>query len=263
MKFNSIWQLQVEQVVLALRDAKRLDGRKLDEMREVKLQTKVSHNAEGSCRVSLGQTDVVAGVKCAVGEPFSDTPNEGSISVSAEYSPMASPDFESGPPSADSVEMSRVVDRGIRESKALDFEKWSIKDKEKVWSVFADVYTVNFAGNLYDASSIAVLKALQETRFPKLDANQTPQYGEAGEKLELERLPLLSTFAKVGDAIVLDPNLAEEKAMSCRFSVAVTEDGFLTAFQKGGGKGSFTKSEIDECIKTAEKTTAKTRKAFF
>lgn len=255
--------MQSERVLELIHEGKRMDGRKADEMRKVTIQTDISHNAEATCRVKLGETDVLAGVKCLVGEPYADSAGEGSITISAEYSPMASPSFESGPPSADSIEMSRVVDRGIRESKAIDFEKLCIKEGEKAWTVFADIYPLNFSGNLYDASSIAVLKAFQETRFPKLDAKSVPLHGEKGEKLKLERLPLLSTFAKIGGTVVLDPGLQEEKAMNCRFSVALTEDGYMSAFQKGGGAGSFTKEEIDACISIAEKTTAKTRKAFF
>ena len=36
-----------------------------------------------------------------------------------ELLPMAFPTFESGPPSEQAIEYSRVVDRGIRESKML------------------------------------------------------------------------------------------------------------------------------------------------
>lgn len=260
---SMIWDLQTERVLELMAEGKRVDGRKNDEMRKVTLQTDISHNAEATCRVHLGETDVIVGIKCLVAAPYSDTPNDGSITISAEYSPMASPSFESGAPSAESIEMSRVVDRGIRESKAIDFDKLCIKAGEKVWTVFADIYALNFSGNLYDASSIAVLKAFQDTRFPKLDAKSAPIYGEKGDKLKLDRLPLLATFAKIGNTVVLDPCLPEEKAMKCRFSVAVTEDGYLSAFQKGGGAGSFSKDEIDNCLSIAEKATAKTRKAFF
>ncbi len=166
---NVLSQLEADAAIKAVREGKRLDGRKLDEYRKITVETDISKNADGSVRVKVGETEIVCGTKCLPGTPFPDTPDEGSISVGLEFLPIASPEFEPGPPQALAIEISRVVDRGIRESKALDFAKLSIKDGEKVWSVFVDMYTINDAGNLMDACSIAAMKALSETRLPKLD----------------------------------------------------------------------------------------------
>ena len=121
----------------------RIDMRKLDEYRKVKVELGISKNAEGSAKVTLGETVVLAGVKLDVGEPFPDNPDEGSIIVNTELSPIASPDFELGPPDAQSIELARVVDRGIRESNAIDFKKLCIKEGEKAWTVFIDLYSFN------------------------------------------------------------------------------------------------------------------------
>ena len=75
---------------------KRLDNRKFDEYRKITLETGTIPMAEGSARVRLGDTEVIAGVKMAVGKPFSDTPNEGVLIVAAEFLPLASHEFESG-----------------------------------------------------------------------------------------------------------------------------------------------------------------------
>ncbi len=257
-----LYGLRAEAVSAALREGHRLDGRGLDVYRPIVVETNISKNAEGSCRVRIGETEVLAGVKCLPGDPFPDTPNEGSISVSFEMLPIASPDFEPGPPSPFAIELARVVDRGIRESKAVDFAKLCIKSGGKVWIVFVDLYPINDAGNLFDACSIAALKALQETRFPKLDSEMQIVKGEFGDKLKLERLPLECTFVKIGDKILVDPTAEEEKAMSARFTVGVTEDDYLTAFQKGGA-GSFSESEIHSCIELAIKKTRELRKMVF
>src|SRR3989344_6232583 len=88
---------------------KRIDNRKLDEYREITLETGISKNAEGSARCKLGDTEVVVGVKMDVGAPYPDSPDEGSIIVTAELSPMASPDFELGPPGIQATEIARIV----------------------------------------------------------------------------------------------------------------------------------------------------------
>lgn len=94
----------------------REDGRKTDQYRYIEVEYGVSaKSAEGSARVKIGNTEVVAGIKMEVGEPFPDKPDQGTIIVNVELLPLSSPEFESGPPDVDSIELSRVVDRGIRE----------------------------------------------------------------------------------------------------------------------------------------------------
>ena len=95
----------------------RMDGRKLDEFRKpVKVELNISKNAEGSAKVTMGKTEVIVGVKIDVGEPFLDSPDRGVLITGAELLPMSSPDFESGPPDAQTTELARIVDSGIRES---------------------------------------------------------------------------------------------------------------------------------------------------
>src|SRR3989344_3705345 len=84
---------------------KREDGRGFEDLREIRIENNVSKNAEGSAKVFFGDTEVVAGIKLEVGEPYPDSPDEGTIIVSAEMLPLANPDFESGPPSIDSIEL--------------------------------------------------------------------------------------------------------------------------------------------------------------
>ena len=51
---------------------KRFDNRKLLEYRDIEIESGISKNAEGSARVRIGKTEVVAGVKMDVGEPYTD-----------------------------------------------------------------------------------------------------------------------------------------------------------------------------------------------
>ncbi|MFW9929929.1 MAG: hypothetical protein ACFFD1_11100, partial [Candidatus Thorarchaeota archaeon] len=105
---------------MLLGKSQRLDKRDLLDYRNIKIQTNILKKAEGSAKVKLGKTLIYAGVKAELGTPFSDTPNEGVLIVNIELSPIASPYFESGPPTKESIELARVVDRTIRESKVID-----------------------------------------------------------------------------------------------------------------------------------------------
>ncbi|MFH1663814.1 MAG: exosome complex protein Rrp42 [archaeon] len=258
MHKDILLEFRAEKVLNSLKESKRLDGRKLDEYRKISVEKNLYQNAEGSAKVFLGDTEVVAGIKFIAGKPYPDTPDEGTISVGAELLPLASPYFESGPPSSESIELSRIVDRGIRESKAVDFKKLCLEEGETVFVVFVDIYAVNFDGNLFDASAIAAISALNEAKIPKVEDGKIVK-DEFSGKLKLKRKPLLSTFAKIGNTLVVDPDLLEETAMQARFSVATTEDNYISAFQKGLS-GSIKKEDVDSAIDTAFSAAKEIRK---
>jgi len=213
----------------------RLDGRGFTDYREpVVVKTGVISTAEGSARVNIGKTEVLVGVKVEVMKPYPDAPDQGSIMVGAELLPMSSPNFEAGPPSINAVELARVIDRGIRESKSLDFKSLCIESGEKVWMIIIDICTINHAGNLFDASSLAVIAALKDMRFPKYENDKIDYKVKTEKKLKISGTPLSVTVLKIGDHFMVDPDLDEEQAIDARLSVATLEDGTLCAMQKGG-----------------------------
>ena len=223
-----------EHIIKLFESDTRLDGRKLTEYREVKVETDVTPNAEGSARVTIGKTEVIVGIKVEVMEPYPDTPNEGSIMVGAELLPLSSPNFEQGPPSIQAVELARVVDRGIRESKSLDFKKLCIKEGEKIWMIIIDIISINDAGNLFDASALGAIAALKNMKFPEYKDGKIDYKKKTNKGLELKDTPLSVTVIKIGDKFIVDPNTEEEKAVDARLSVASLSDGTLCAMQKGG-----------------------------
>src|SRR5512137_1492726 len=167
---------------------KRLDGRGLSDYREMTIEEGLIERAEGSARIRLGKTDVLVGVKIATGEPFPDTPNDGVLTVNAELVPLASAAFEPGPPDENSIELARIVDRGIRESKAIDSSKLVIEAGKKVFVVFVDVYVLNHDGNMIDAAALAAVSALMNTKMPNYEIKD----GEVKIKQGYTPLPLRS-----------------------------------------------------------------------
>ena len=214
---------------------RRLDGRKLTEYRKpIEVEFGVIKTAEGSCRVKIGETEVLVGVKLEVGKPYPDNPDEGTIIVGAELLPMSNPEFEMGPPGIQAVELARVVDRGIRESKALNFKNLCVEKGEKVWIVLIDICTINDAGNLLDAASLAALAALKDARFPAYDGEKVNYKEKTDAKLPLEKMPIAVTVIKIGEKLIVDPDTEEEKVVDARLTVSSTQDGTLCALQKGG-----------------------------
>ena len=239
----------------------RLDERKLDEYRNIKVEYGISsRSAEGSAKVTIGKTEVVAGVKLEIGEPYSDKPDEGSIMINMELLPFSNPEFESGPPSIASIEISRVVDRAIREGHALNFKKLCIKSGEKMWMVIVDIYPLNDEGNLFDAASLAALAAIKDAKFPKIENDKVNYSEKTKQSLPLEHLPLSCTVLKIGNHFVIDPLPEEEKAVDARLTIGVLDNGEVCSLQKGEDSG-LSIQDIKEMVGLAVKKTKELRKA--
>ncbi len=242
---------------------KRLDNRDFDAYRQISIETNIITSAEGSARVRIGDTEVVAGVKIEPGEPFQDTPDEGVLMVNSEFVPLASPEFESGPPREDSVELARIVDRTIRESKTLDFKKLCISPGEKVWMVFVDIDILDYNGNLIDAACLAATSALASAKMPELDSENKPITEHKGSKqLHMLGKPIATTFVKIGSSILADPTQAEESAADARLTVgtiSLKDEIFVSAMQKGGSKG-FSQEEVFEIVDSAKRKGEELRK---
>jgi len=228
---------------------KRFDQRDLLDFRESEIKYNVSNKAEGSARVKIGKTDIVIGIKLALGEPFPDSPDQGNLICSAELLPLASPRFELGPPGFEAIELGRLVDRSIRESGAIDFKKLVITPGEKVWNVFIDIYPINDDGNLIDAANIGAMAALRKVKIPALDEAGKIDYKKKSTNilpLIKEILPLSFSFYKLGDSIVLDPTREEEEACDSRITFGVSQSNkeyIINSCQKSG-EDSFTEAEL-------------------
>lgn len=238
-------------VLRALNTNTRYDGRKNDEYRAITIEYNVSQTAEGSAMVTIGNTQIIAGVKLSVEAPFPDTPDEGVLMVDAQLLPLASAEFESGPPGIDSIELARVTDRGLRESKCMDLNSLVIKKGEKVWNVVVDICTVNADGNLFDASALAAVAALKQAVFPELTSEKNPDYKKKTTKtLSLQKVPIAVTVWKVGQILVVDPSRVEEQAFESRLTITTLEDGTICALQKGGS-GTITHEDVQKMIELA------------
>ena len=249
-----------KQIAESISNGKRLDGRGLTDYREIQVEAGIIESAEGSARVRLGKTEVLVGIKIEVGEPFSDIPNEGVLTVNTELVPLASPTFETGPPGQEAIELARVVDRGIRESKAIAVEKLCAIPGKKVFIIFIDIYVLNHDGNLIDASALAALAALLNTKMFKYQVKDGEIEMKPGyTQLPIRNHPIAVTLAKINEKLVVDPELGEEQVMDTRLTMAIENDGKICAMQKGGS-GYFTLQQILEATKMAQEKSMELRK---
>jgi len=228
----------------------KLNGIPLLEYGNMEIVPNISSTSEGSVKVTIGNNVVLAGVKMEVGAPFEDTPDEGNLIVDANLVPLASKNFEFGPPSIDAVELARVTDRAIRESHCIETSDLLITSGEKVWTIIIDIVPLNADGDLFDISSIAAVSALLNAKFPKYEENKV-QYGEfSDKKIELKNLPITTTVYKAGKYLLVAPSKYDLEFVEARLSITTIDDETIVALQKGG-VGSFTKDEVKQAIEIA------------
>jgi exosome complex component RRP42 len=254
--------IEKEHIESLLDHGKRNDGRKFDEYRNIVIVPDYISKAEGSAIVKLGKTKVIAGIKAQTGEPFPDTPNEGVVTASVEMIPIASPEFESGPPRDNAIELARVTDRAIRESKAVSQDSLVIIPGKLVWIVFIDIYVLDYDGNLFDACNLAAVTALLKTKLPEVkiinEEEGEVEMLETTVPLKMNFIPLSCTFAKIGKNHILDPSLKEEAIQDARITLALTEENKICSTQKGGS-GSYTIDEVKNLIDIASERTKEIR----
>lgn len=233
------------------RKGQRSDERDFYSPRKITIQTNVLEKANGSSLVKLGNTQVMAGIKIEPGEPFYDTPDEGVLQVHAELVPLASPQFEPGPPDENSIELARVIDRSLRDPKAIDLKSLSIRPGDKVWMVWLDLYILDYDGNLFDASMLAAMAALYTARMPEFEELETGEIkiskNLSNNPIKMNKKVVTVTTAKIENFILVDPNADEEIISDTKSVIAFDEQGNIVGAQKTG-MGSLSQEEIDNII---------------
>jgi exosome complex component RRP42 len=149
-----------------------------------------------------------------------------------------------------------VVDRGIRESEAIDLEALCIEEGEAVYTVFIDVHVMNDDGNLLDASALGAIAALQDGYVPAYDEDEGElDHDSVGmEEIPMTKVPVTATGRKIGDTVLWDTTGEEEEALGSRLTVSLTEENKVVAMQKGG-REPITTEEISEIIEEAKNQT--------
>ncbi|KAK3906657.1 hypothetical protein C8A05DRAFT_40592 [Staphylotrichum tortipilum] len=227
-------------VAQALQENLRLDGREFDQYRPLELSFGDQY---GVADVTLGRTRVLAKATAEVTVPYADRPLDGVFTIATELSPMASPSFEVNRPTETEVLLSRLLEKTVRRSGALDTESLCLVAGQKCWSVRVDVHVLAHDGNLIDASCAAVVAALRHFRKPdtSMDAGVLTVYTPA----EREPVPLSwlhspfcvtwSFFGEEGDIAVLDATWLEEQVRVGSCTVSLNKHGEICQIAKLGG----------------------------
>eukprot|EP00879_Flechtneria_rotunda_P029983 GHRR01032460.1.p1 GENE.GHRR01032460.1~~GHRR01032460.1.p1 ORF type:complete len:254 (+),score=86.74 GHRR01032460.1:107-868(+) len=218
----------------------RPDGRGLSVCRPVSIALNSVSSADGSATVKVGKTTVLAGVRLEVMVPSSDTPAHGQLVVSVVMTALATPDYRPGKqPGIINVIQQRLTDI-LQGCNVLKLSDLCIAEGQAVWVVYLDIYVLNAAGSLLDASLLAAVAALQDTRVPEVHLTQegnverngldndeaAPADGAAAAAgqsvpLQLHDKPLCLTCGLYKEHLVVDPDHEEEALMAATISMVL------------------------------------------
>ncbi|MCG7847581.1 MAG: exosome complex exonuclease Rrp41 [ANME-2 cluster archaeon] len=188
----------------------RLDGRKLDQIRDIKIEVGVLARADGSCYLEFGKNKVIA----AVYGPREVHPRHQQESTRAivryKYN-MASfsvEDRKRPGPDRRSTEVSKVSREALEDQ----------------------VFTEYFPKSAIDIF-VEVLQADAGTRTAALNAASVA-LADAG--IPMRGLVSACAFGKVDDTLVLDLNKDEDNYGQADVPIAMTQDGKITLLQMDG-----------------------------
>lgn len=240
LKKNTLHEMLMANNVLKLaKEDKRIDGRDFLDYRPIKIEPNVIEKPDASARVMLGDTFIIVGINFEIGTPFSDSPDKGILITEGEVLPTASFGAEAGPPSEDEIEISRVVDRSIRESGVVDLSQLVIIPGEKVLKMFVDFNIFNDDGNIVDAAVLGTVAALLTGEMP--DPKYIAEHIDEIDKLSIKEvprvpipvrdIPVSTTMALIGDKFYVDPNYVEESVADAIITITHTQKDEICAVQ--------------------------------
>ena len=243
----------------SLEEGLRLDGRPLSTpVATAGRKPVISFDKHGTVEVKYGQTIALCVVTGEVVVPPKDRQNEGKIGFHVEYGPLASPDFQVGKQSLDSISAANMIERILKGSRAIDTEALCIVGGQKVWSIRVDIRALNDDGNLLDACAVAALCGLLHFRKEAVittgkDTEVVAQEEREPVPLSVHHMPVPVSFALYqGDPVrcVLDPTHEEEKYTEGLLCVCVNQHGDLCGLHKPGGL-PLTLDVIQQCTQVA------------
>ncbi|KAI5459921.1 ribosomal protein S5 domain 2-type protein [Mariannaea sp. PMI_226] len=227
-------------LIQALQEGLRLDGRKFDQFRQLELKFGDEY---GVVEVQFGKTRVLAKVSAEVTVPYSDRPFDGVFTITSELSPMVAPSYEVNRPSQEEVLLSRLLEKTIRRSNALDTESLCLIAGQKCWSIRVDLHVLSHDGNLTDCACLAVVAALRHFRKPDttIEGETLTVYTAA----EREPVPLswlhspfcvtFSFFGEEGEQVLVDSTWLEEQLRVSTCTYSINKHGEICQIAKLGG----------------------------
>ncbi|ELP90846.1 exosome complex exonuclease RRP45, putative [Entamoeba invadens IP1] len=213
----------------------RIDGRHLDEFRDVKFL----------CR-EPGSVDLHIGDSRAFGETLIEavtpigTRDSGIFHVNVNFLQMANPDFLDAKGPRDLIEIGRVVERALLSTRAIDIDGLVLVRGKLVWSITVCVNIINDSGNLMDLVAMTAISSLltalkREVEICGTDVKILTVEERKPKPLSIHHIPITISFGITDEGIpLMDPSDREETICKSRLTIAINKEGEVCAVQKSG-----------------------------
>ena len=98
----------------------------------------------------------------------------------------------------------------------LALDKLALIPGKIVYTIFVDCSIINIGGNLFDATSYAVVLALATSKIPVFEVidEKVVDTGKIQDP-PINTIPVSVTFARIGDSLVLDPRYGGRGLYGC------------------------------------------------
>ncbi|CAI0378018.1 unnamed protein product [Linum tenue] len=243
----------------------RSDGRKRDYYRPIFVETGVIPQANGSARVRMGATEVIASVKAELGKPSALHPDKGKVVIFVDCSAVAEPTFEGRGGEELSAELSVALERCLLGGTSgagagIDLTSLIVAEGKICWDLYIDSLVISSDGNLLDALGASIKAALANTAIPKVNisaaasADEQPEVDISDEEFlqfDTSAVPVIITLTQVGRHYIVDATSEEESHMSSAVSISVNRKGHVCGLTKRGGEG-LDPSVVSDMISVAQ-----------
>ncbi|KAJ3968677.1 ribosomal protein S5 domain 2-type protein [Lentinula raphanica] len=204
--------------------------------------------ASGSALVRIGNTTVVCGVKAEICEPDLDNPSEGFLVPNVDLPALCSPKFKPGPPTEEaqvlSEKLNEVLGNGM-----LPLSSLCIHSGKSAWVLYVDATVINYDGNVFDATLLAMVCALKNVMLPHAsydpDVNRTictrpgvdPTKPSRKLVIQEDLVPYGFSFGVFACSHILpDPSASEEPLLDTSISIILDSHAqVLAVSQLGAG----------------------------
>lgn len=222
----------------------RIDGRKNDEIRAVKITRDYLMHAEGSVLIEMGNTKVIctASVDDKV-PPFIKGTGKGWITSEYGMLPRSTEirkprDSTRGKVDGRTMEIQRLIGRALR----------SVVQLEKLgeMTIYIDCDVIQADGGTRTASITGSFVALVDA------LNKLVQQGKISELPLIGYIAAISVGIKDGD-VILDLNYAEDSTCQVDMNVVMTDTGQFVEVQGTGEESPFSREKLQKMLELAEK----------
>ncbi len=223
---------------------KRRDGRKLDEMRKIKVTKEYIIYPEGSVLIEIGNTKVICNVTVEDKVPkFLIGKGKGWITAEYNMLPRSTHtrmlrDISKLKKNGRSLEIQRLIGRCLRGAVDLELlgEKTLIVDCDVV-QADGGTRTASITGG-YIAIKLACNKLLEEGKL---------------EKNPIKNGVVAVSVGIVDEKPMLDLCYEEDSRADVDMNICMTDKGRFLELQGGGEKGDFSKNELIKLMELGEK----------